>query len=315
MRAEQDWCLQCGTGAPGSLPARSRGLRSAAAVLAALAVLVAGAAAAAYAALSKSSAKPRPVSTLASTPPPSASPPPAATPPPTASTAPAPRIPKLGPPAALKPPLVKPTKPLQVPSGVKSPATSTSPSAPAPATTPTPSTGTKTHPGKGTPAPAAKQPAPIVLDTNAASTYNPYGYPASNFGDPTLAVDGDASTAWTALVDPAVAPKMAEGLLIDLKSAQRLSALALTTSTPGMTVQVYGAAASPAPASITDPAWVRLSSPLVANKAKERIALAQPKRSFRLVTLWISNAPSSAVGTPEAPGHVRVNEIELFAAS
>ena len=65
-----------------------------------------------------------------------------------------------------------------------------------------------------------------MLDTNAASTYNPYNYPASGFGDPSLAIDGDTSTAWTAQVNPATAPKMAEGLLIDLKAKQKISAIA-----------------------------------------------------------------------------------------
>ena len=43
----------------------------------------------------------------------------------------------------------------------------------------------------------------LLLDTNAASTYNPYAYPASDFGDPSLAIDGDVTTGWTAQVDPA----------------------------------------------------------------------------------------------------------------
>lgn len=30
------------------------------------------------------------------------------------------------------------------------------------------------------------------------------------------------------------------------------------------------------------------------------------------MTLWISKAPESAVGTATAPGHVDVNEVELF---
>jgi hypothetical protein len=157
-----------------------------------------------------------------------------------------------------------------------------------------------------------KQTAPLVLDTNAASTYDPSAYPASNFGDPRLAIDGEKSTAWTALVDPAAAPKMAEGLLLDLKSAQKVSALQLTSSTPGLTVQVYAAATSAPPASITDSAWVPLSRTLTASKSTERIALGHAKQPFRFVLLWISQAPASAVGTPTAPGHISVNELELF---
>src|SRR6202011_3828047 len=128
------------------------------------------------------------------------------------------------------------------------------PAATTPATT-TPTGSKRTAAGPGT---TQKQPAALVLDTNAASTYNPYAYPASNFGDPSLAIDSEKSTAWTAVVDPAVAPKMAEGLVIDLKTAQKLSALTLTGSTLGMTVQGDVATASAPPASITDPAGAPL---------------------------------------------------------
>ena len=73
----------------------------------------------------------------------------------------------------------------------------------------------------------AHSPNALLLDTNAASTYNPYNYTAANFGDPSLAIDGDTSTGWTALVEPAVAPKMAEGLLIDLNTPRKLVGVAL----------------------------------------------------------------------------------------
>jgi hypothetical protein len=317
MDADQDWCLQCGAGTPGSLQADSHHWRSTAAVLSAVALLVAGAAAAAYAALSKSSAKPRAaLATVAQTPaPPAGAPGAAATLPPTATATPTPATPKPG--APVKPHL-PPVKTPKIPlsgGATKSPA-ATSPATTTPAgagTTTTPSASTKTSTGGGSTT-TKKQPAAIVLDTNAASTYNPYNYPASSFGDPSLAVDGETSTGWSAKVDPSVAPKMAEGLLIDLKTAQRLSALVLTTSTPGMTVQVYGSASHAAPSSITDPAWLRLSGVLVEKKRSQRIPLADSKHALRFVTLWISAAPASSVGTPAHPGHVSVNEIELFPA-
>jgi hypothetical protein len=160
----------------------------------------------------------------------------------------------------------------------------------------------------------SQQPSAILLDTNAAATYNPYAYPATGFGDPSLTIDGDASTGWTAQVDPAVAPKMAEGLVIDLKSPRKLSALALLTTTPGMTIQVYGANGATLPTSITDPAWVKLSGNLVEKSKHRRLTLRKPKKAFRWVTLWISRAPASEIGTPQAPGHVSVNELELFPA-
>jgi hypothetical protein len=206
-------------------------------------------------------------------------------------------------------PLVKPSKaPL-----VKTPA-ATTPSSTGTSTAPAVS-GSKTQPATPTTTPAAKPPPPIELDTNAASTYNPNGYPAGYFGDPSLAIDGETATSWTAQADPATAPKVAAGLLIDLKSAQKLSAMELTTATPGMTVQVLATGAAAAPASISDPAWVHLTKPVIAKQRKMRLVLSDPAHPFRFLTLWISKARASAAGAPQAPVRVRVNEIELFAAA
>jgi hypothetical protein len=105
---------------------------------------------------------------------------------------------------------------------------------------------------------------------------------------------------------------MAEGLVIDLHSAQRLSAIELVTSTPGMSVQVYGAKTSSLPTSITDPAWVQLTSYLTVKKRHEHIKLRDSGKGFRFVTLWISKAPAAPAGAPS--GHVSVNELELFPA-
>jgi hypothetical protein len=304
----QDWCLQCGLAVPGSLEDTGPGWRSATTVLAVAAVLVLGAAAAAYAALTQPAPRklaPK-VVTVAQ-----AAPTPPVTTPTTPSTSPG----AFGTPTTIKP----------------FPHTSTAPKIPFTASTPRPSqstgsgTGT-TNSGTGlfgsgktnsntktsggtTP---AEQPSPILLDTNAASTYNPYGYPASWFGDPSLAIDGETTTAWTAQVNPAVAPKMAEGLVLDLKAAQKVGSVKLITSTPGMTVQMYGANGRTLPASITDPAWVALSPSLDAKKRSTKIKLRDANKAFRFVALWISQAPQSALGT-STPGHVSVNELELFA--
>jgi hypothetical protein len=330
----QDWCLQCGSGAPGALDAGGPGWRSATTVLAVTAALVLGAAAAGYAALSKSSpAKPPPkVIVVAQAPDatagvdtPGAVTPTTPTTPSTPTTpTPTPTVPPAGGLAAA------PVKPLGTTAKPpKIPLTAATPKR-AEATTPTNGTGSTGagtgSTGAGTGTGTAKSPTkssggtgageqaqtPLLLDTNAASTYNPYGYPASEFGDPRLTIDGETSTAWTARVNPAVAPKMAEGVTIDLKSPQKIAALTLVTSTPGMTVQVYGANGSTLPGSITDPAWVGLSAVREVKKDKTQIKLRGKTKGFRWVVLWISKAPASAVGTPQAPGHVAVNELELF---
>jgi hypothetical protein len=304
----QDWCLQCGAAIPGSLEGGGPGWRSATTVLAVTTVLVLGAAAAAYAALTQPTPRKLPpkVVTVAQAPP--------TTPATTPTTPPTPGA--LGTPTTIKPFPNTSTAP-KIPFTASTPKSSESTGAGAGTTnsgTGESGTGTTKSSTKSSGGTTTEQPSPILLDTNAASTYNPYGYPTSWFGDPSLAIDGETSTAWTAQVNPAVAPKMAEGLAIDLKTAQKVGSVKLITSTPGMTVQMYGANGTTLPASITDPAWVALSPSLDAKKRTTKIKLRDASKAFRFVTLWISQAPQSAVGTPTAPGHVSVNELELFAA-
>lgn len=312
----QDWCLQCGTGAPDSLRSRVPSWRSAAVVIAALVLLVAGAAGAAYAALSKGSAAPR-TATVAVVQPP-------------AAVATTPVQPASGevPPAKIgTPTTIKPSTPLGTAKPPKIPLSAPTPTTPAATpVTPTPvaklPTKTTKSGGKQAPVPAGEaHPEALLLDTNAAATYNPYNYAATNFGDPSLAIDGDASTGWTALVEPVNAPKLAEGLIIDLNTARKLSGVALTTTTPGMTIQLYGANGATPPASIIDPAWIALTPSLTESKRHARLkfgagdatARQNATKPYRFLVLWISQAPASAVGTPAAPGRVSVNELELFA--
>jgi hypothetical protein len=288
-------------------------------ILTATAVLVLGAAAAAYAALNKEGTPKARTAIVAVTPAPTAvTPTTPVTPTPTPTT-PGAVTPTPTPKASETPPATNPllssgsSQPPKIPLTAPTPKSSSGTTT-APAKT-NESSGTTTTPGTGeSGSGTATEPkaAAIMLDPDAASTYNPYVYPESEFGDPSLAIDGDTSTAWTAQVNPAVAPKMAEGLVIDLKTARRISAVELITSTPGMSVQVYGANGSAPPTSITDPAWIQLSPYLIEKKHNDRIKLQSSTKAFRFVTLWISKAPAASVGTAQAPGHVAVNELELF---
>jgi hypothetical protein len=312
LAGDQDWCLQCGTGAPDSLRSRAPSWRSAAVLAGVLVILVAGAATAAYAALGKGGDKPRQATaTVAQAPAPVATTPVAPVTPEATATA------KVGTPTTVKPALplgaVKPPK-IPLPTVTPKTPSTTSPSITGGATTPA---ATSPEPNNGAaPTSGGTQPGAILLDTNAAATYNPYNYAATNFGDPSLAIDGDTSTGWTAVVEPAVAPKMAEGLVIDLKTPRKFSALALSTSTPGITVQVSAASGQAVPTSITDPAWVALSPSRVISKKHVRLKLggstAASKAAHRFVVVWLSEAPASSVGTPQASGHVSLNELELF---
>jgi hypothetical protein len=198
------------------------------------------------------------------------------------------------------------------------------PKIPIPPAGTTPSTGTPTThseptPKKTTPAKGGEgeggeagsaQPEPLLLDTNAASTYNPAGYPASDFGEPGLAIDGDPTTSWTAKAEPGAAPRMAAGLAIDLKSKQRLGSLEVRTSTPGAAVEVYGATTTALPAKITDPAWVKLSS-LHTLKHKTTLKLHDSTKAYRYLLLWLVKAPSPSGSAPGA-GEVAVTELLPF---
>ncbi|HSZ70877.1 MAG TPA: hypothetical protein VK756_11010 [Solirubrobacteraceae bacterium] len=331
LREGQEWCLQCGAGQPGSLGERPnwRPLST----LALAAILLTGAAAAAgAAALGAHKTTPPRTLTVAQAPLPTT---------PTTSTPTTPRIP--GTTSTPTAPALKTPKGGTGASNPLFPATKP-PKIPAPATTP-PATGTGTGAGTGTgtgtgtstgagestsgtktgagekpsttgtsPSGEAKTPQPsaILLDTNAAGTYNPYNYPEAGFGDPALAIDGEASTAWTAQVQPSSAPNMAEGLVIDLNTATKLGAVKLVTQTPGMTVQIYGANGKQAPATITAPGWLPLSSSRVLKKKATHVKLRAYTQGLRFLVVWIVKAPASAVGTPQAPGHVDLNEVELF---
>ncbi len=319
MAGTQDWCLQCGAGAPGSLGTAS--WRAAATIIGVSAILLLGAVTAGYAALSKGTHKARVASTVIAR-----------------STAPAASAPLTSTPLPPKtlgtPTTIKPALPLTAIKPPKIPLTAIAPKAIAPkillptkAVTTTGSSGAGTNtptttagtPSSTTTAATGEssetQPESILLDTDAASTYNPNAYPATDFGDPSLALDGDTSTGWTALVEPALAPKIAVGLAIDLKSSRKLSAAELITATPGMTVQIYAANGSTLPASISAPAWVKLTSSMVLKTRHEHIKLRDSTKAFRFVTLWISKAAAASIGTAQAPGHVSVNELELFPAS
>jgi hypothetical protein len=328
LQEGQDWCLQCGTGAPGSLSG-GPGWRTGVAILGVTVLLAIGASVAAYAALNKTTAKPKVAvavvkrvgTTVSPTPTPTV---PGAT---TPGTTPAPGTPTTVKAAAPpKIPLQTPTpkstnganteanNALFPPETKTTKATKTTSTGTTPTKTSSESTAPKESSGSEGPESKSESPAeapsPILLDTNAASVYDPYAYPATLFGDPSLAIDGEEKTAWTAQVQAPVAPKMAEGLLLDLKSSQKLGSVAVKTTTTGITVEVYGAVGKTPPASISDPAWKRLVGLKVLKKKTTTLRLKTEGKAYRYIVLWLAKAPASS--TAANPGSVSINEFELF---
>lgn len=323
LQDDQQWCLNCGACEPGSLDERPN-LGPLKVLALTAAILALGAAVAVAAAIKERNAPSSHTVALvpATTPttPLPTTPAPAATTPTPGGTggASTPHSSSKGsgsnllfpPSSTTKPPKV--TAPAPTPQAgdeATTPPSSGSGSSPTTPSKATTETGSSTTTGSK----ASEQPSPILLDTNAATTYNPYNYPESSFGDPALAIDGEPSTAWTAQVQPHSFPNMAEGLLIDLREPTKLSSLELRTPTPGMTVQIYGAKGAKAPTTITEPGWVLLSG---SHKLKKKVThlkkLRTESRSFRWVLVWLVKAPPSAQGTPAAPGHVALGEVALY---
>ncbi len=330
LQEGQQWCLQCGACEPGTLGERPNNWRALGALALVAAILAAGAAVAVAAAFNGHSSAPR-AATVALAP--------AVT-----STAPAASVPTTGlPPAPGKSGAAKtgagssskgsansllfpPSstgKPPKVPAPTATPestggstgesSSGSSGESTTPTSTKTTETGASTTESKSKGEPSTSE--PILLDTNSASTYNPYGYPEAGFGDPALAIDGESSTAWTAQVQAHSFPNLAEGLLIDLRSSTKLSSVELRTPTHGMTVQVYGANGAKAPATITTPGWTQLSSTHVLKKTVTHLKLHAKGRAFRWLVVWIVKVPAASQGTPQAPGHVALSEVALYPPS
>lgn len=304
MAPAQDWCLECGTAAPGRLGARP-GRRAALTVLATTLALACGAVAASYAALSGDAHR-----TAAAPPPPSATPiaqqapatptvPVAPTPAPTAPVVGG--IPGLPANRPVIPILPRPTLPVIPPGAV----------APVPLPTPTP---TPAPAAKRTPKPKPARPQPIALGADAVRLYDPYGS-AADKGDPADAYDKDLGTSWF-VTSKNTSGSMAVGLVIDLEKARRVQAIQLATSTPGYRVEIYAAGDGDLPPDVLDNRWSHLTDRSRVDETKrdgtkardgaERIALRGRAGEFRYVMLWFTTPPASGGPT------VRISELALI---
>lgn len=271
MERGQDWCLECGTAAPGRLGAKP-GWRAAFTVVGLTTLLLCCALIATYAALTSDAER------TAAAPPAGSGDPITAQVPPTGdaplvqpgATGPGVTPPATTPPPPAGQPIIPTTKP---PLGAQNtpidPAPTPSPQPPAAApngpANPSPadddaadSTGTGAADDADT-APAASQPVTISLKKDAARTYDPTKRAGAEFGPAAAAVDGKADTVWDVTV-PADGQPIAAGLVIDLGKPYALRSLRLDTPTDGFTVEVYGAkSAKQLPADVIDKRWLHLT--------------------------------------------------------
>jgi hypothetical protein len=294
LAAGQDWCLECGTAAPGRL-GRRPGMRAATTVVGLTLALVAGAVTAGYAAISgdagRDVAKPPAASgaPIAQAPPSTPVAPPATA----AAAAPATPLPKVAPPktATPAPAVSHPATP--------APPTST-PATPAPSTSApsTPATTTPSKPSK----PAAPAIEPIDLGADAASLYDPYTRSTAN-SDPADAYDGDSTTAWkvTAVGD---GQDMQVGLVVDLSKKRSIKQLKLQTSTPGFRIETYAADTAQLPPDILDTRWAHLHNQSAVPK-QAQVALASDSHKYRYVLLWFTTPPKKGPT-------VKINDIKIL---
>ena len=304
----QQWCLECGTAVPGRLRT-APGLRSSLGVVGVTLLLVAGAVAAVYAAASSDSK--RVTQTTASLPAQTPVSPDVAA---VATPAPGTALPAPATATATATPATA-TGATKLPSAPQLPAATPTPTPTAPVTvaptTSTPKTTTPTTAVKPNPttSPTASVPsatsAKILLDTDAASTYNPYSLPPGGFGDPAKAIDGDSQTTWTYQLDPTTAGKTLVGLAINLKSKQTVRSITVATPSPGMTVEFYGATGSELPVSITDPGWAHLAT-RTGIKGQTTVTLKTPAKGLHYLLVWITHAPSGVT-----TGTVGVSELSV----
>jgi hypothetical protein len=273
MAAGQDWCLECGSAAPGRLGGRP-GWRAVGTITGLTAVLVAGAAAAGYAAITD----PGPNGGSGGTPVAQAP----------ASTTTTPAVPGPVDTTTTTPPTTETTPTIPTPSPGDEGPTQTAPTVPTTPSTPSPTPApTPTPTPAPTPAPTpTPEPDPAFdLDKDSVSTYNPYGRPGAEIGEPRWAVDGKEDTVWDVVV-PADGGPIGVGLLIDLGSRQTVSSLELKTPTDGFKVEVY-AARRRAPSAITSEFWQHVTD-IAAVKEAQTIPLGAVKGRVRRILLWIT---------------------------
>jgi len=288
MAPAQDWCVECGTAAAGRLTGRGdrAGFRTAATIITTVLLLVGGAVAASYAALNSKAEQ------AATAPAPPSGDPTVAAVPPTVTTPPetTPAPPPTPPPA----PTPEPTPP---------PEPTPEPPAPTPTPTPTPTSAPAPEPEPD------RDPGdhrPLDLGVDVASVYDPYDSELDST-DPADSYDRNGDTVFTMTTDRV--EDMAIGLEFDLETRQEIEKVYFRTSTPGFTVEVYGAKDS-LPPDILDNRWEPLATRRAAGSAKGSDGLVKLQfdpGSYTHIVLWItkpppaedSNAESATVGFSE----------------
>ena len=297
MARGQDWCLECGTAAPGRLGARP-GWRGAFTVVGLTMLLVVGAVIASYAALTTdaerkaaapSSGDGAPIAAQA----PAVAPPAiAVTPGPTGPGTTPPAVAPLVPNAGTTPPAVTP--PAVTPPAAVAPPAVTPPAVTPPAVTPPPAVKNTPPPppAANTPPPPPATPKAVVVKfkSDAATTYDPAKRAGAEFGPASNAVDKKKNTVWDVIV-PADGKPIGAGLLLNLGAPYALRAIKLDTPTKGFNVELYGAVdGKEIPEDILDKRWEHITDVKKVTDGKLVSLLNKSKDKFQQLLLWVTVA-------------------------
>lgn len=318
MNAGQDWCLECGTAAPGRLGARP-GWRAALTVTSVTVVLVLGAVVAAYAAMTTDATRdtrdgqPNGAPIQAQVPPPPAPPSATTTPPGTGEE---PTIP--APEAGFSDSEAQPI-PDGGGGGDSVPGDGGGGGGVAPSGggggggggTPAPSGGSSGGGGGGSSAPAPAAVGPISLAARSGSIYDPSDRSGARFSDPTAAYDGSEARGFTISV-PGDGDPFGAGIAFRLSNPRDLRSLEIATETEGFTVEVYGSASGTRPPDILDNRWANLGRRTNVQDGT-RISLDSDEvNRVRHVAVWITTVPGGT-GAEEGSSRrtVKLNELRF----
>ena len=309
MQAGQDWCLECGTAAPGRLGARP-GWRAAFTVVSVTLLLVMGAVVASYAALTTdaerkasapSAGNGEPIAAVGPT---GAVAPPVVTP---GETGPGVQ-PPVGTSAQGGTPIIPVDPPSEIPSNTQiKPPAATPPPPPAASTKPPPPPPAAT-PSDNKPAVAAvAKPEIVKFKKDAATTYDPGKRAGAEFGPAANAIDKSPNTVWDVSI-PADGKPIGAGLMLDLGKPFALRALKLDTPMEDFEVEVYGAeSAKQTPEDILDKRWEHLTTIKKVTDGKLISLAHKSDKKQQLLLLYVTmpadpSDPRAAIGKVTVAG-------------
>jgi serine/threonine protein kinase len=146
------------------------------------------------------------------------------------------------------------------------------------------------------------QDGPEQLAVRGIRDFDPHGGDGEHPEDAELAIDGRAETAWTTSdyeISLADLGKPGVGLLLDLGRAEPVSAVQITSSTPGYGLEVRSGNSEPA-----DESDLELVDALAS--APEAVDLPVDEVSGRFWLVWITSLPG------EGGGNVSIAEVRLL---